>query len=374
MSDIIDGPGTSEHRTSTSTSPDVQAFTPKHMKNISTSSISTSGKKTGINLGFSVIGNTPTLVGSPSGRSDGKSPLINHSPTFQESKLNSPRRSITQERPPSPIKKKADLVESRSQGLSDRFRLLASKEMEILEIKNAIKELDNRKSMLEFEIKDLKVNLERELIRNVARQHDEDKPNTVTLAPKTARTRSKIEMHTPNQVNDLTARHTSHAGISTTGEHNGQSWISRPISFLQQFDSLISQEFDKLQISDPVREKLRLAQEDRYRKDHQSRRLRSPKDLSKKEISSPLKSLADDSTPSDIMQSVSQHLWSFVNDVKSNLLVDESLVQSQVVKRNITPSLVSLKEVPVSHDDSDRDSGSEVNDSDLWDNDDLLDL
>ncbi|GMG46529.1 unnamed protein product [Ambrosiozyma monospora] len=61
--------------------------------------------------------------------------------------------------------------ENEASVLSDHLRILASKEMEILEIKQEIDNLNGRKKVLEFELQDLKIKVEQQLVRQLTQQN-----------------------------------------------------------------------------------------------------------------------------------------------------------------------------------------------------------
>ncbi|GMG56315.1 unnamed protein product [Ambrosiozyma monospora] len=102
-----------------------------------------------------------------------------------------------------------------------------------------------------------------------------------------------------------------------------QSWFSKPINFFQQFDNMIYQEFEKLNLPGLGDEQ----------QSHLTNNYGDHDDDSsngKREINEPIKALAGLTGGStgvnngEVMQSVSNSLWSFVNEVKTNLLNDPS--------------------------------------------------
>lgn len=214
--------------------------------------------------------------------------------------------------------------------LSENFRLLASKEMEVLEIKNQLKDLLQRKKDKEFELQQLKLRIEKQLMENLKQQNNEQY-------------RHRFEQHTPKSPTSLQKSvvqpsssyidplmDDSFFPVSSNVEdekNKRQSWFSKPLNFIQQFDNLIYKEFEKLQIPDD--DELNVSKDTSVVDISYNLERKSP---NRKEINAPIKSLAGDSEASsstDVMQSVSQHLWSFVNDVKSNLLVEENEPVSQ---------------------------------------------
>ncbi|ODQ48688.1 hypothetical protein PICMEDRAFT_9215 [Pichia membranifaciens NRRL Y-2026] len=215
--------------------------------------------------------------------------------------------------------------------LSENFRLLASKEMEVLEIKNQLKDLLQRKKDKEFELQQLKLKIEKQLMANLKQQNNDQY-------------RHRFEQHTPKSPTSLQKSvvqpsssyvdplmDDSFFPVSSNSADDErskrQSWFAKPLNFIQQFDSLIYKEFEKLQIPDD--DELNVCKDTSVL--DMSYTLDQSKSLKPKEINAPIKSLAGDGDASgtDVVQSMSQHLWSFVNDVKSNLLVEENEPVSQ---------------------------------------------
>ena len=215
--------------------------------------------------------------------------------------------------------------------LSENFRMLASKEMEVLEIKNQLKDLLQRKKDKEFELQQLKLKIEKQLMANLKQQNNEQY-------------RHRFEQHTPKSPTSLQKSIIQPSSTyvdpllddsffpmssnNADDERNKrQSWFAKPLNFIQQFDNLIYKEFEKLQIPDD--DELSVSKDSSVL--DMSYTLDQSKSSKPKEINAPIKSLADDGEASstDVVQSMSQHLWSFVNDVKSNLLVEENEPISQ---------------------------------------------
>ncbi|GMF64466.1 unnamed protein product [[Candida] boidinii] len=66
-----------------------------------------------------------------------------------------------------PSNLKAELIEAENNNLSNQLRLLASKEMEILDIKQHIKQMIDKKRDLELELRDLKYKVEKSLLEQI---------------------------------------------------------------------------------------------------------------------------------------------------------------------------------------------------------------
>lgn len=211
--------------------------------------------------------------------------------------------------------------------LSDKFRLLASKEMELLEIKNQLNDLLKRKRESENDLKRLKLSIEKQLLRNLKQQNNEQSRHRIDQnIPKSPTSIHKRVMKPSSSTNDPLI---NYSGVDSSVQTNTndttlndkydkrQSWFSKPLSLFQQFDNLITKEFEKLQIPDEENEDLKLIDMNYNVNDKAADR--------DAQYSAPIRSLVSDtaSSSADVMQSVSQHIWSFVNDVKSNLLIEE---------------------------------------------------
>jgi hypothetical protein len=240
--------------------------------------------------------------------------------------------------------------------LSENFKLLASKELEILEIKNQIKDLMQRKRDKEFELQQLKINIEKQLMSNLKQQNNEQYrhrfENHIPKSPTSAQKRI-IKPTTSNidpLIDDSYLPISPNNNLDNSNIDKRQSWFSKPLNFIQQFDNLIYKEFEKLQVQDDDNH-IAEDDDDDYDDDdlrfvdmnlnYNGKFFKGNKNKDK-EINAPIKSLAfeTNSTTTDVMQSVSNHLWSFVNDVKSNLLIEEeeepetsSFVSSSPVKQ-----------------------------------------
>lgn len=173
-------------------------------------------------------------------------------------------------------------------GLTAKFRKLASKEREILELNNKVKEMLIRKTELDSQLNQLKSDIQSELINNITEPHLKS-PTKVKKLP----LKSMGSLENPLESQD--------------------SWFNTPLGFIQKFDNMVSQELDKLNLSD---------------------------DPAHRSINDPIKSIADNS---DVLNKVSNKLWSFVNDIKSNLLLDED---KKLITTTPTPTATSPSSPP----------------------------
>lgn len=341
----------------------------RHFRNMSISSVTSTvsqsninSARKGINLGISLISSPPVggsvqKDGASTFDNVGDTPKEKNATKSQDKCLKTPRRQLFNKDPlSSPSledgKTHNEEIESRSSidtnntdislvmhpsptpvasskdELSDKLRLLASKEMEVLEIKNQLKDLMQKKRDKEFELQQLKMNIEKQLMSNLTQKNNERKVEHVPKSPSSKKRALKLANSTIDPLLDdsfisVPTRGSDDdnltAGASTAG--NRQSWFAKPLNFIQQFDNMIYKELEKLQVADD--EDLDSLVDMNYTDDAKQ------ETLTNKEINAPIKSLAVEkaNTSNDVMQSVSQHLWSFVNDVKSNLLIEEEDIE-----------------------------------------------
>ncbi len=320
-------------------------------------------RRAGINLGLSVIGNSSSFHSQPVRALDEERNLQATGPLglrkFHARAYSSPQNT-------SLIKDQLSEAESRSQELSERLRLLASKEMQILELKSTIKELIGRKLSLEEETAILKRDLQKEVVKHVTQEYSSR-----------ARTRASTLDAQRSHQKDSKLGHFSSPGSYPNGDR--KSWLASPVNFLQQFDSAVMNELNNLQEPPMDRNKHHALQVDT------KRRIAKKEDVDSngREIGSPLKSLAEKhQTTSDLVQSVSQHLWSFVNDVKESISLDNPTMDSSILeksriypqnKRTCGKSNANKQIHNTSLQNADPDN-SQVTEDDLWDDEDLIDI
>lgn len=256
----------------------------------------------------------------------------------------------------------SNLLSAHSDQLSSDFRLLASKEMEILETKNTIKELVRKQRGLEKEIKGLKVGIERQLVKNATQEAAKVHRERQQAIQRMQKMQALQNQNThPSQATRKgpPPSHRRPGRVSPPAQlSSDQSWLTRPMNLIQHFDDLISEEFDKLELGNEA---------DRLEEEKYNDTLRR-----KREINQPIKQLADGG---DVVQSVSQHLWSFVNEVKANLLVEDPA--DELALLGIHAKLPPPKKVgsPLTTHLLDNDEIGQVDESDLWDaEEDLLEL
>lgn len=173
--------------------------------------------------------------------------------------LNLAVSSRVKQEPSKPAKPVGDLSES--------LRLLASKEMEALDVKEQIRNLTIRHKSMERETLQLRRKVEKQLF------------DQVTKAPKI---KMKPSRNSVQSTSDNPLQVPSEEDLAEHKSQEHKSWadslLSKPLHFMQQFDNLLQSEFEKVPYpnADDVSE--------------------------------------DHSKSSELMHSVSRTLWSFLGD------------------------------------------------------------
>ncbi|KAG7923856.1 hypothetical protein KL905_000010 [Ogataea polymorpha] len=306
-----------------------------------------SNKRTGINLGLAVFGTETPDTGKCSRASSAKQEGFNQDPVLPNMAKNSSLKS------PSITPTRHSESDQQDHGLSHDLRLLASKEMEILEINQQMNALSHKKKDLENEIQELKIGIEKELTTNFGSGQPHRSNHAI------------FERHVPKSPNSLQRRRLQTTGVfgdpllnsnfsdkvdDDLRDDFGRSWFAKPLTLFQQIDSLIYQEFEKLHIT-PAFMNSSLSGSERT-SDHldnsEGLLCSSSFDEGNQEVDTSLQKGTDKRpneqefhNSNDIVQSVSSKLWNFVNEIKHNLAADEeseTSTPSSSPKKPRTPS------------------------------------
>lgn len=197
--------------------------------------------------------------------------------------------------------------------MESQLRVLASKEMNMVELKDTINNLTHKLNQQEREVKRLRQVIQRLLY-------------------------SQLSQNQPESESEL-------ASLKDKGSWN----LSKPLNWIQQLDSMIQSEFERSLI--PQESTLQQSQQSQQNPHHlqqnqQYRKSRLSEDStsSTSSIPSPLKTKSTNSDPvnldqyldeggtretkEDMIQTVSSSLWSFVSEIRNNVLTsmtDEEL-------------------------------------------------
>lgn len=246
---------------------------------VTSSASATSTGRKGLNLGLNLIsGTTITTLEGPNKTPRRK--LFTETHTKSITDIDSPTNVVSESDDDDDILPYSAQVEDED-GLTTKFRRLASKEREILELKNKVKEMLMKKKNLDLELHNLKADIQRELITNF--QNNESHLKSPTKKSTGLNFNSLLDDPINSVTKDMNSDH---------------SWLSKPLTFIQQFDNMVTQELGNLN-----------SPNNGNRNDNQD-----------KMINEPIKAMADNL---DVMNKVSNSLWSFVNDIKTNLILYE---------------------------------------------------
>lgn len=227
--------------------------------------------------------------------------------------------------------------------IDDQLRILALKEMAIVQIKDQIQSLNRKLHTEEDELHKLREVVQRSLYQEISGAAS----NTANKA-----NRQRTNSNPRDQaIESIRAKRRSSSGtaihldpdLTEDGGKSSKLWsgLTKPFNMLQQFDTMIQNEFEKSLILDKERQQQsqqtlqRLQHLQRQRPREQARnthQLHNSEDSTTSigSISSPLQSRtaqtlpdyknSEDRQSDDMIQTVSASIWSFVNDVKQNVL------------------------------------------------------
>ncbi|RCK58983.1 Topoisomerase I damage affected protein 11 [Candida viswanathii] len=232
--------------------------------------------------------------------------------------------------------------------IDEQLRYLALKEMCVVEIKDHITTLNNKLNENQKELHQLREIIQRSLYKELSsgnsltkasetRPRQNSNPRDEAIA-RTRRRRSSLfnentkDAVTPLNTNTTTANMTTPA--TTNPESSSRLWsgLSKPLNLIQQFDTILQNEFEKSLLSE----------KDQQARQEQTRRLEKRMSHQSKSSEGSISSIGSVSSPlqsksvnpkqlpkqyynkqtklDDMMQTVSSSIWSFVNDVKANVL------------------------------------------------------
>ncbi|CAI5759459.1 unnamed protein product [Candida verbasci] len=332
-----------------------------HKESNSKPSRSNSIKNKGINIfAVSPINTTPTTITS------------NNSPSNTQkrrSSITSPSLPQVSEIPTTTTSPNFDLPlpshsELMKMEIDEQLRLLAFKEMLIVEIKDSINNLNQKLLSHESELHHLREVIQKSLYQELKTDQSQQKIKTRQRQNSNPREEAIAAIGT--------RKRSSSNQNDNDNEKESKLWsgLAKPLNYLSQFDNMLQNEFEKSLINNE-------------QKQHQSR-LSEDSISSSGSASSPLrqktrKAKAKQSQQSqshdDMIQTVSSSIWSFVNEVKSNVL---SSLNEPETNNNLKPvynldngSAVSLTNKPETNNSDDENLLNPImSDNDNIDNDD----
>lgn len=190
--------------------------------------------------------------------------------------------------------------ELRNLNIDDQLRLLALKEMAVVAINDSINTLKLKLNTTQKDLQQLRHVIQKSLYKEV-HKHTQKRPS----APE-------------NQPNRRIQRQTSPA--PDLHDHNSTIWsnLSKPISFLQQLDTMIQSEMEKsLGTNEPAKELSAQHEQHKHTNVTNPSEEKLPVNLDKYFPASQEPKYRD---TDDMFHAVSSSLWSFVSEVKTNMM------------------------------------------------------
>ncbi|KAI5949225.1 hypothetical protein KGF57_004831 [Candida theae] len=291
----------------------------------SQSSESTSSNANSVKRRSSILSNNTQL------------PLLSESE--DETCSSSPRRTSLTPQSETALPSKDHLLQL---SIDEQLRILALKEMAIVQIKEQMQNLKTKLHTEEGELHKLREVVQRSLYQEISgaasntaatvnRQRTNSNPRDQAIESIRAKRRSSSG-----------AARQLDAGSAEEGGRPSKLWsgITKPFNMLQQFDTMLQNEFEKSLVLDE--EKRRHEQQRRGEQPLQLQSSRESNRVSQHSrrseestngaggVTSPMQSgtaqslsdyrSSDDRHSDDVIQKVSDSIWSFVNDVKQNVL------------------------------------------------------
>lgn len=297
----------------------VKLTTPSRPLLITQKSVTRSSSVRSKGINFNTVSPTPGATGSHNDPIKGRNEKASKAPAREKGSPGPAELSLIDR--PLPLAQ-----ELRSLNLDDQLRLLALKEMAVVAINDSINTLKQKLDSTQGELHQLRSIIQKSLSRQVHSQkivqHRRSNSHSLSKGPKNG---PKME-----------ASNAANTSIPPDGSLTLWSNLSKPISFLQQLDSIIQNEMEK-SLAPPTQPH------------------REPKLLNlshKTQTKSRVPVLDQDSTESeealpvnldrylpqhepkyrntdDMFQAVSSSLWSFVSEVKTNMMATLSEPQAE---------------------------------------------
>lgn len=210
--------------------------------------------------------------------------------------------------------------------LDEQLRLLALKEMNVVEIKDGISRLKGKLDQTESDLRQLREIIQRSLYKemNVHRPAKSLLPRHANLKPHSSarqgRKRAPSGPHTPRIFSE------SKENQPPPADRLSKLWssLSKPMSFIQQIDSMLLNEFEKSLTGEPqMQTMLESMPSNQQAYDSDPSPLKDKSNYNTSQATPKqyyLQTLHSSGVPDDMFQAVSSSLWSFMNDMKQNML------------------------------------------------------
>lgn len=239
--------------------------------------------------------------------------------------------------------------------IEEQTSLLALKEMSVVYLKDSINQLIRKLEKSEEEVHKLREVIQRSLYKEVtpkytkegedtkgARPRQVSNPRDEAVANTQNKSRRKSKLSSGGRATSMDEQLQSEEQTqqsSAQGSHSIWSNIAKPLNLLQQFDTMLQNDVEKLLLQDSqdspadgtMKADTNASSERRINNDKRMDILRGSKmrdrnhfqDLSERnggQDNNEHSQASDQKVPDDFLQTVSSSVWSFVNDVKANMM------------------------------------------------------
>lgn len=230
--------------------------------------------------------------------------------------------------------------------VDEQLRLLALKEMSVVEIKDGISNLRTKLNDTERDLRQLREVIQRSLYKEM----------NVNRPPRTQTQKTAYQGKARRRNTPVIDNGSSEMKENQPPDQLSNIWsnLSKPITFIQQIDTMLLNEFEKSLGADQPSGHPKTNKKDYVR---QRRLSKVPRDEADRHLydldPSPLKDrsnftgtssyyqqlLQSSESSEDMFQAVSTSLWSFVNDMKTNMLasLNEQTEESEKSTPKSTP-------------------------------------
>lgn len=209
--------------------------------------------------------------------------------------------------------------------VDEQLRLLALKEMNVVEIKDMIANLNDKLALTEHDLRLLREVIQRSLYKEM-KVH-----RPIRTTPSTGKTPLKAHPHAQRSHAHTTSALGSELEPTDSKENQpppdrlSKIWsnLSKPITFIQQIDTMLLNEFEKSLTSHQQPPQQAKRSPDNHDYDADPSPLKDKSNINSTQHTSSnyyLQMLQASGNSEDMFQAVSSSLWTFVNDMKSNMM------------------------------------------------------
>lgn len=202
--------------------------------------------------------------------------------------------------------------------MDEQLRLLALKEMNVVELKDGISRLEAKLDQTESDLRQLRAIIQKTLYKEMVVQ----RPTKVHTLRQTGHKAQGGRPHRRRTVSGT--RNTGTKENEPPSDKQSKLWsnLSKPMTFIQQIDNMLLNEFEKSLAGDQnAHAVLRsTSSNDEYDSDPSPLKDKSNYNSQSSSKQYYLQMFNSTGVSDDMFQAVSSSLWSFMNDMKQNML------------------------------------------------------